>query len=227
MPIARPSGGDGPVPGATRVGTRQLIYDAAVEQIHQCGFAGASVRKIARTAHVDPATIYHYYASKEALLSEIVKTTTQWMVACADRLMAVPTPEVRLACLAAFHVRVCCTRPRECVISDRDLNLLPDRDRESQVRLRDQYERCWEATLEAGASSGRFVVDDVRLTRLAAVGLCSQPQGWYSPGGRLPMESLMHHYAAFVLGMVAPTPLGDEHCDAAVNIVLRVPDELP
>ncbi len=227
MPIARSSGGDVPVSGVTRLGTRQIIYDSAVEQIYQCGFAGASVRKIARTAHVDPATIYHYYASKEALLSEIVKTTTQWMVSCADRLMAVPAPDVRLACLAAFHVRVCCTRPRECVISDRDLNLLPDRDRESQVRLRDLYEHCWETTLEAGASGGRFVVEDVRLTRLAAVGLCSQPQGWYSPTGRLAMDSLMHHYAAFVLGMVTHTPLGDEHCDAAVDIVLRESDELP
>ena len=33
----------------------------------------------------------------------------------------------------------------------------------------------------------------------------------------------LHHYVAFVLGMVTHTTLAEEHCHAAFNIVLRVP----
>ena len=34
----------------------------------------------------------------------------------------------------------------------------------------------------------------------------------------------MHQYAGFVLGMVSHMALGDEHCDDAFNIALRVSD---
>jgi AcrR family transcriptional regulator len=44
---------------------RQAILDAAREQFAEKGYAGASVRGIARQAGVDPALVHHYFGSKE------------------------------------------------------------------------------------------------------------------------------------------------------------------
>ena len=44
---------------------RQAILDAAREQFAKRGYAGASVRGIARVADVDPALVHHYFGSKE------------------------------------------------------------------------------------------------------------------------------------------------------------------
>ena len=44
---------------------RTAILDAAREQFAQKGYAGASVRGIARQADVDPALVHHYFGSKE------------------------------------------------------------------------------------------------------------------------------------------------------------------
>ena len=52
---------------------QRRIRDAMVRLILREGIDGASVSKIAREAGVSPATIYVYYDSKEAMLSEVFR----------------------------------------------------------------------------------------------------------------------------------------------------------
>ena len=44
------------------------ILTAAREAFAQTGWAGTTIRAVAREADVDPALVYHYFASKEGLL---------------------------------------------------------------------------------------------------------------------------------------------------------------
>jgi AcrR family transcriptional regulator len=46
---------------------RTAILDAAREQFAANGYAGASVRGIARQAGVDPALVHHYFGTKESV----------------------------------------------------------------------------------------------------------------------------------------------------------------
>ena len=52
---------------------QQRIKSAMVRLILREGIDGASVSKIAREAGVSPATIYVYYESKEAMLTEVFR----------------------------------------------------------------------------------------------------------------------------------------------------------
>lgn len=45
--------------------TRRLILDAAREEFARTGYAGTSIRGIARSAGVDPALVHHYFGPKE------------------------------------------------------------------------------------------------------------------------------------------------------------------
>lgn len=60
--------GRGRRPG--NVDTRAEIVDAARAAFSEVGYAEASVRAIARRAHVDPALVHHYFADKAALFVE-------------------------------------------------------------------------------------------------------------------------------------------------------------
>jgi AcrR family transcriptional regulator len=53
-----------PADGGNR---RTAILDAAREQFAANGYAGASVRGIARQAGVDPALVHHYFGTKESV----------------------------------------------------------------------------------------------------------------------------------------------------------------
>jgi AcrR family transcriptional regulator len=47
--------------------TRAEILDAARAEFGERGYTAATVRQVARRAHVDPALIYHYFADKAGL----------------------------------------------------------------------------------------------------------------------------------------------------------------
>ena len=51
------------------------ILDAAVRVFSRYGIDGASMAQVAEAAEISKATIYHYFASKEALIEALVKRT--------------------------------------------------------------------------------------------------------------------------------------------------------
>lgn len=55
-----------------RPDTRETILRAAREAFAERGFDGASVRAIATSAGVDPALVYHYFATKNELFLAVV-----------------------------------------------------------------------------------------------------------------------------------------------------------
>ncbi len=53
--------------------TRAKIIKAARTAFAESGYDGATIRRIAGDAEVDPALVHHYFGTKEALFAEVVK----------------------------------------------------------------------------------------------------------------------------------------------------------
>ena len=69
------------------------ILTAARAAFAETGWAGTTIRAIARTADVDPALIYHYFGSKERLLDAATTPSQKWLEAVAKS-WTTPTPEL-------------------------------------------------------------------------------------------------------------------------------------
>lgn len=54
---------------------RKQILDAAVRLFYEVGFEAASLRDLASRVGINKATIYHYFQSKEEILSHLVEET--------------------------------------------------------------------------------------------------------------------------------------------------------
>jgi len=59
------------------------ILSAARDEFAQYGWAGTTIRAVARAADVDPALVYHYFGSKEALLDAATNPPQRWLEAVA------------------------------------------------------------------------------------------------------------------------------------------------
>lgn len=59
------------------------ILATARELFAEHGWAGTTIRAIARGADVDPALVYHYFGSKEALLDAATAPPQRWLDAVA------------------------------------------------------------------------------------------------------------------------------------------------
>jgi AcrR family transcriptional regulator len=59
------------------------IVAAAREQFAEHGWAGTTLRAVARAADVDPALVYHYFGSKEGLLDAATNPPQKWLESIA------------------------------------------------------------------------------------------------------------------------------------------------
>jgi AcrR family transcriptional regulator len=59
------------------------IVAAARNQFAENGWAGTTIRAIARSADVDPALVYHYFGSKEGLLDAATNPPQKWLESIA------------------------------------------------------------------------------------------------------------------------------------------------
>jgi AcrR family transcriptional regulator len=59
------------------------IVAAAREEFAEHGWAGTTLRAVARAADVDPALVYHYFGSKEGLLDAATNPPQTWLESVA------------------------------------------------------------------------------------------------------------------------------------------------
>jgi len=60
------------------------ILAAARDEFAEQGWAGTTIRAIARSADVDPALVYHYFGSKEGLLDAATNPPQKWLERIAE-----------------------------------------------------------------------------------------------------------------------------------------------
>lgn len=60
------------------------ILAAARQEFATHGWAGTTIRAIARAADVDPALVYHYFGSKERLLNAATEPPAKWLQSIAE-----------------------------------------------------------------------------------------------------------------------------------------------
>jgi AcrR family transcriptional regulator len=53
--------------------TREAILDAAVEAFTEGGYAGTTIRAVARAAGVDPALVMHFFGNKDGLFDAAIR----------------------------------------------------------------------------------------------------------------------------------------------------------
>jgi len=59
------------------------ILAAARDEFAEHGWAGSTIRAVARAADVDPALVYHYFGSKEGLLDAATNPPQRWLESVA------------------------------------------------------------------------------------------------------------------------------------------------
>jgi Tetracyclin repressor-like, C-terminal domain len=125
-------------------------------------------------------------------------------------------PLTRLRQLAAAHVRWRLQHPAIAEVLDVALgprtrvNQLPAEHRRRIRAIKRMYVDELRAILKAGARSGTFDFEDVRVTAFAIVTLCGSAHTWYDPDGDLTIDEVAAMYADFAAGMVrAPMRVAD------------------
>lgn len=189
-------------PNATAAAHSQKdrIRLAAVQLFTRQSYAGTSMKQLAQDLGMTPANLYNYYASKEAILFEVLTHELSSLLERNHTIVATcDDPVQRMRELAHDLVIEDLENPRAAFVGRHGTNGLAEEGRNFVAGLMSEVRAIWAATVEEGVARGVFDVDNVRLSTLSVLTLCSSTSSWYSISGDMSPEDVADHIAEAVL----------------------------
>ncbi|HUG30468.1 MAG TPA: TetR/AcrR family transcriptional regulator [Candidatus Limnocylindria bacterium] len=178
---------------------RREIEDVASDLFRDRGYAGTSIRDIARALSVQGASLYSHVTSKEDVLWSIVARTASRFETAAD--MAEADAEARrpgdpmeaLASLVRAHVSVLTADVDAAGVFVHEWRALGPERRAEILARRDAYQARFRRRIEDGVAVGAFAMTDPALATSTILSSLNGVAAWYDPAGRLPAARIADH----------------------------------
>lgn len=187
---------------------RQAIEDVASDLFREHGYAGTSIRDIARALSVQGASLYAHVTSKEDVLWAIVDRAAARFESAADAAEADAgarrpgDPIEALAALVRVHVQVLTRDVREASVFVHEWRALGAERRAAILARRDAYQARFRTRIEAGISMGAFALTDSAIAASTILSALNGIAAWYDPDGRLPADRIADHLVDLSMRML-------------------------
>jgi AcrR family transcriptional regulator len=134
---------------ARRPSRREEILRAAAQLFAERGSRAVGVDDIGAAVGVSGPAIYRHFASKDAMLAEMLLRISERLLGGATERVAAAgaDPHEQLRALVAFQVDFALDNPALITVQDRDLGSLADVDAAEVRRLQRRYVEVWVAVL--------------------------------------------------------------------------------
>jgi AcrR family transcriptional regulator len=158
------------------------IVDAAARVFAERGYHGTSTQAIADLLGMRQASLYYYFASKEAALELVCARGVDGFLESAQAILAGDgTPLDKLERLIASHLAPNATKRDYVKVFINERRYLPQASRRRIGRRSRRIEKCFESVVLAGIADGSMRGDlDARLAALAVLGMCNAVINWRS-----------------------------------------------
>jgi AcrR family transcriptional regulator len=172
-------------PGTRRLLVESQIMAAATRLFAERGFAGTNLQDIAEATGLTRPALYHYFKSKESLLSRLVTELTESPAEELERIRTRADASVRerLHDMAFAVALQQATNPERFRLLVRSEAELPEGLSEIYATGRRQVLKAFATVIDEGVQSGELRPVDARTSALGVIGLCNWVAWWHHPGG--------------------------------------------
>lgn len=180
--------------------TKERLLRVAIDLFAAQGFAGTSIRDIARAMGMSISNIYHYYGSKEGILLAILERASWPLLQGLELTAALDLPPLeRFGRLVDEHVGLSHRINLESRIYTIDLRQLPPEAREATREVQQRVLDVYVGQLQTLADLGMLRSTDVTVTAFNVIAVINWSLRWYRPDGSLSVAQLTHELRTFVL----------------------------
>jgi TetR/AcrR family transcriptional regulator, cholesterol catabolism regulator len=178
---------------------RRAIEDVASDLFRDHGYAGTSIRDIARALSVQGASLYSHVTSKEDVLWAIVARTASRFEAAADAAEADAEarrpgdPMEALTALVRAHIAVLTADVDAAGVFVHEWRALGPERRAEILARRDAYQARFRRRIEDGVAVGAVALTDAALATSTILSALNGVAAWYDPAGRLPAARIADH----------------------------------
>ncbi|MGZ3588138.1 MAG: TetR/AcrR family transcriptional regulator [Candidatus Limnocylindrales bacterium] len=184
---------------------RQQLDEVASAMFRERGYAGTSVREIARALDLQGASLYAHMASKEDLLWSIVWRVAERFRTTVEPLAEAPAaPQAKLRAMVAAHVAIVAGEREHAAVFLHEWRFLGAERRAQIAARRDAYEELFHEVISEGVRGGTFRAADPAVAARALLSALNGIPTWYRPDGPLSPDDLAVTYAdLFLAGLLA------------------------
>ncbi|WP_161605325.1 TetR/AcrR family transcriptional regulator [Pimelobacter simplex] len=182
---------------------RQAILEAAARLFATHGFADTTVRDIGDEVAIKSGSLYHYFASKDAILEAVLREFLADLgTATAAIVSAGTSPRRQVTDLVRHAFTLMGERPYWVLTYQNEfLRLAGQPGFEFVAGESARIEAAWVAALTASAEAGDFAVDVPVAVRYRLVRDATWTAvRWYRPGAELDAAALAEQYVAVFYG---------------------------
>lgn len=182
---------------------RDELLALAAEMMAERGLRATTVRDIADAAGILSGSLYHHFASKEAMVDEVLRDFLDWLFGRYQQIIdSESDPMRRLEGLFMASFDAIEHRHAQVVIYQDEAKRLSTQELFYYLDERNRQQRqMWLDVLNQGIDEGRFRPDlDVDLVYRFIRDTTWVSVRWYQPGGPLTAEEVGRQYLAIVLG---------------------------
>jgi AcrR family transcriptional regulator len=180
--------------------TREDIDAAALELFARLGYHATSMRAIAAAAGIQPAAIYHWYQSKEALLVHLQNDFMDRLTEKVEAAMAAQDrAALKLAAAVREHVVFHGLHPRAAFVTDSEIRALRPEPKQRLIAQRDAYQDIFISATESGVADGSLRVSNPRIAMYSTLLACTGVALWFTPDGPLDLDAVAQLQVELVL----------------------------
>jgi AcrR family transcriptional regulator len=179
---------------------REAILEAAVKLFGKRGYAGTTMRDIAREVGVLPGSLYAHISSKEMLLDEIVELGIESFLAIESTLPTSGTGREKLRTAIKAHIAVAAAHPGRTLVVFHQWRFLTEPNLTRALGKGHRYEQMFVRLIDEGIADGSFASYlDTKITVLHILGALNWVPQWYSARGRYGPEEIGARLADLIL----------------------------
>jgi AcrR family transcriptional regulator len=187
--------------------TRQRILDAAAKVFAERGYAHTRLVDVAQEAGSHAGGIYYYFASREALVDEVLRVSTQRSIDHLTKALQALSPDAgaveRITTAMTVQLSGIMARERYDLAHLRIWPQLPDELRVRHAAMLHRYFSIWRGIIAEGQTSGELRADlDPSVLRLTIAGAVQWASEWADTAHGSPEELAGKMAAIFLNGIL-------------------------
>jgi TetR/AcrR family transcriptional regulator, cholesterol catabolism regulator len=182
--------------------TRARILDAAAHVLSVKGYAGLRLTDVADEAQIQAPAIYYYYASRDALIEEVmwagIADMREHVTDTLSELPSHTTPLDRLLTAAEAHLRHALEISDYTTASIRNAGQVPLSIRKRQILEEERYGEVWRKLINDLARDGRLRPElDLYIAQMLVLGALNWTVEWWD-SRRGSLEAVVANAQSFI-----------------------------
>ncbi len=180
--------------------TREGILEAAARIFSEKGFDATSMQDIAEAVHLQKASLYHHFSSKQEILAGILDRALDLLNTKLEEVLAQSlSPDEQLRKAMICYLQTIAENQNLSAVLLLELRSLDPQLKAKHASRREKFEGLWKDLIIRGRQQGVFQEIDPSLTGRAILGVMNWTVTWFRKDGAKTAEEIANLYADLLL----------------------------